>query len=60
MKKTFKVTMRKTITFTQVIEVQAGNDLNATDMAENRINDDKWEYENDDVNLADVQEVKGA
>lgn len=60
MKKTFKVTMRKTITFTQVIEVHAGNDLNATDMAENRINDDKWEYENDDVNLADVQEVKGA
>lgn len=34
MKKTFKVIMRKTITFTQVIEVQAADDLNATDVAE--------------------------
>jgi hypothetical protein len=58
--KTFKVTLRKTISMVQVVTVQADNDLKAEDVAIDHLNEMKWEYDTDLVDVEEVEEVEDA
>lgn len=52
--------MRKTLSFTQVVTVKATDSFNASFLAANKLDENKWEYDTDYVDVDDVEEVEDA